>query len=116
MPIAFFIGVRWGPIGMAWAWLAAFPLVTLYTAAIAMPIIGVGARTLARAIGPGLIASAGMTALVFAIDRSLTFDSPLVRLATLVGAGVAAYAVLVPLVARSAIRDVIWLAWRRTAT
>ena len=28
MPLAFFCRVRWGPVGMAWAWLAAFPLVT----------------------------------------------------------------------------------------
>ena len=114
MPLAFFVGVRWGPIGMAWAWLAAFPLVTLYTAAIAMPIIGVGARTLARAIAPGLLASAGMAALVLLVDRTLTFDSSLLRLATLVGAGVLAYAALVMLVARSTIRDVLWLVRRRS--
>jgi hypothetical protein len=115
MPIAFFIGVHGGPQGMAWAWLAAFPLVMLFTAALAMPIIGVSARSLARSVGPGLLASAGMALVVLAVDRTLPPDSSPLRLAVLVATGVVAYGLLVLLCARSTLRDVIWLVRRRNA-
>ncbi|MET0270238.1 MAG: lipopolysaccharide biosynthesis protein, partial [Sphingomonas sp.] len=57
MPAAFLLGVGHGPAGMAWAWVVAFPLVLLVTAVISLPIIGVGAMALARAIRPALIAT-----------------------------------------------------------
>ena len=113
MPLAFLAGVRWGPIGMAWAWLAAFPLVAIYTARIAMPILGVGPRALCRAVAPGLLASLGMAAIVALLDRSMPFDTALARLATLVVVGVAAYALLVLLLARATLVDIWWLIRRR---
>ncbi|WP_156680959.1 lipopolysaccharide biosynthesis protein [Sphingomonas profundi] len=115
MPLAFLVAVHWGPIGMAWAWLAAFPLVMIVTAAIAMPIIGIGAATLARAIAPGLVASLVMAAVVYALDRALPLDPPLLRLAVLVGVGIVAYGAMVLLIARSTLTDIWWLIRRRSA-
>ncbi|TVV74992.1 lipopolysaccharide biosynthesis protein [Sphingomonas solaris] len=113
MPLAFLMAVRQGPVGMAWAWVAAFPLVLLYTAAIAMPIIGVTVRALARAIAPGLIASALMAVVVMLADRTLAFDSPLARLGALVAIGGVSYTAVVLVIARSTIADIRWLVLRR---
>ncbi len=115
MPLAFFVGVQWGPVGMAWAWLAAFPLVMLYTAAIAMPIIGIGTVALARAIAPALFAACTMAAIVMAVDHIVPVDGPLLRLAMLVGVGIVSYVVVILLVARSTIADIRWLLLRRGA-
>ena len=115
MPIAFLLGVRWGPVGMAWAWLAAFPIVCLFTAATAMPIIGVGVAALARAIAPSLIASLVMAAAVLGFDQAVPIAAPLPRLGALVAVGLLVYAGMVLAIARSTLRDVWWLIRRRAA-
>jgi O-antigen/teichoic acid export membrane protein len=115
MPVGFMIGIRHGAAGMAATWLVTAPLFALVTAALAMPAIGVTVRGLARAIGPGLFASAAMAVVVVALDRSVAWPSDGVRLIALVGTGMASYAAVALLVARDRLTDMLRLVIRREA-
>lgn len=113
MPVAFFLGARWGGVGMAWSWLLGFPLLAVVTAWMAMPIIGTSARALWQACLPSLLASIGMAAMVLMIDHLLGPVAPLPRLAVLVVSGVVAYAALTLLIARDMVAEVLALVVRR---
>jgi O-antigen/teichoic acid export membrane protein len=100
MPIGFLAGIRWGVMGLAWSWLIATPLLTAYTAWIAMPVLGTSPRALFAAIRPALVAAGGMGLVVALVDRLLPTSNPALRLAMLVSLGGAVYAGLAWLTAR----------------
>src|SRR3546814_11238000 len=52
MVAAFLIGVRWGPTGLAWAWIGGYPLYLAVSAWRSLPGIGLPARGLIMAILP----------------------------------------------------------------
>lgn len=105
MPVAFFWGVGHGPVGLAGAWLVAFPILTAFTATVAMPVIGTSAIALFRAILPALVAATGMAVIVLIVDAATGLRHPPLRLALLVGTGGVSYTALVMLVARPAVRE-----------
>ena len=114
-PVAFLVGAQWGLIGMAWAWLIAAPLLLLVTARLSAPLIGVTLWDIARAMLPGLA-----PALVMAVGVGFAAEAiaPLglaapVRLAALVGLGVALYGALLWMLERDALAEVIRLILRR---
>lgn len=109
MPVAFFLGARWGGVGMAWSWLIGFPLLAIITARMAIPIIGTSARALWLACLPSLLASAGMAAMVLTVDHLLGPIAPLPRLAVLVVSGMVAYGALTLLIAREMVAEVLAL-------
>ena len=98
---------------MASAWLFCSPLYALVTACLAMPVIGVTPRGLARAIGPALFSAAAMAVVVVALDRSVDWAGPGSRLLALVATGAVSYAVVAAVVARERLNDVWGLAMRR---
>ena len=49
MPISFLIGIRFGAIGLAWAWLGAFPILTAITARLAGAPMGLRLVDVVRA-------------------------------------------------------------------
>ncbi|MGN6123847.1 MAG: lipopolysaccharide biosynthesis protein [Sphingomonas oligoaromativorans] len=100
LPAAFAVGVYYGPLGMAAAWVVATPLLVLVSSSLSLPVIGLSWRRLGGAIWPPLVAALGMGLVVTGVDRLLPAMAPPMRLAILVPAGVAAYAALVLLVAR----------------
>ena len=101
LPVAFLVGVRLGPQGMAWAWVATMPLLVLLSSGLSLPVIGLGWGKLGEAILPPFAAALAMGAVVHGLDRMLPMAStPLLRLATLIPAGVVAYAAFVALFAR----------------
>jgi O-antigen/teichoic acid export membrane protein len=114
LPTAFAVGVHFGPIGMAAAWVVATPLLVLVSSSLALPIIGLSWRRLGGAIWPPLVAALGMGLAVCWLDRLLPAMTPLTRLAILVPAGVAAYAALVLLVARPLVVQAIAMVRGRT--
>ena len=109
MPIAFFLGVGHGTTGLAWAWLIAFPLLTIVTARIAMPIIGTSAGALFRAILPPLLAAGGMAAVVILVDGVTAVAAPALRLALLVATGGVTYTALALIVARPVLIEMLAL-------
>lgn len=113
MPIAFLIGVRFGTIGLAWAWLVGFPLYTLATAAISLRAIGATPSGLIRAVAPGLGAAAAMGAAVTGLDSLLPAMTPTARLSILVPFGAATYCGLLFAFARPLVEEVAALVLKR---
>lgn len=109
MPIAFLIGARWGIEGIAWAWLVAYPTLLLFAAARSLPVIGVGAGSLLRAIAPAVLAATAMAAAVTLVDHLLPPLSQVTRLALLVATGGAVYCLWLFLFARETAQDLIAL-------
>lgn len=115
MPVAFLIGIltQGGAIGLASAWAVGAPLLMLATAMLAMPVIGVNARGLIRAVAPGLGAGIVMALVVAMLDRAFDLGAPALRLGMLVAVGGAVYAALVLLFARATVVDAVRMVLRR---
>ena len=91
MIAAFLVGVQWGPIGLAWAWLAGYPLYLTASLWRTLPIIGVRLGQLVAAVLPPVLAAAAMGAVVVAIDGALPPVPVIGRLLLLVGMGALVY-------------------------
>lgn len=116
MPAAFLIGIQYGAIGLAWAWLLGCPLFAVLTAHVAGRLVGLGLGRLGAALAPGLAAAAAMALLVLGLDLLLPpLASPL-RLALLVPAGMASYAAILALVSRATVRELAGLITGRSAS
>lgn len=115
MPVAFWIGIRFGAIGLAWAWLLAFPLLTFATVRLAGKPMGLRFRDLGTAILPAILCAAAMALVVAGIDRILPPLAAPVRLGALVSAGAASFAAILFLFARATMDELIGLVVHRTA-
>ena len=110
---AFLVGVRWGPIGLAWSWVAAYPVYLGISSWRSLPVIGVSPRALVGAIAPSAIAALGMAAVVTLVARALPpLDAP-VTLAILVAVGAATYGAWLALFARGTVRELIAVVRKR---
>lgn len=111
MPAAFLIGIRHGTEGLAWAWLAGYPLFALATVRIAGRLVNLKASALIAAIMPGASAAILMATVVLGIDLALPSFLPALaapmRLALLAAVGVAVYAALLLLLSRDTVRELI---------
>ena len=107
------VGVRWGPVGLAWSWLAAYPVYLAVSTWRSLPVIGARVRDLADAIAPAACAAIGMAVVVTLADRSLPPLAPPARLAVLVGIGVATYGAWLALFARGTVRELIAVVRKR---
>ena len=107
LPIGFAIGVRHGPLGMAWAWVIVMPMLVLISSSLSLPVIGLRWSQLARAILPPLAAALAMGAIVYGVDRTLPLMAPLARLGSLIPVGIIAYAGFVALFARPIARQTL---------
>ena len=104
---AFLIGVRWGPVGLAWSWVAAYPLYLLASTWRSLPVIGASPYDLVQAIAPAAIAAIGMAIVVTLADDMLPPLAAPVRLGVLVAIGAATYGTWLAVFARSTIRELI---------
>lgn len=109
MPVAFLIGAQGGIAGIAWAWLGAYPLLLILSAARSLPVIGIGAGAFVRAVAPPILAAAGMAIAVTLIDRALPVLPQPARLAALVASGGLIYCLWLLLFARATVDDLIRL-------
>jgi O-antigen/teichoic acid export membrane protein len=113
LPLCFLVGVQYGIIGLAWAWLIGFPLYTAVTVFTALPVIGASAAGLGRAVAPALLAASAMAAAVLGLDLLLPPMGAGARLSMLVPFGAAAYCGLLFAFARPLVEDVLTLVLRR---
>jgi O-antigen/teichoic acid export membrane protein len=113
MPPAFLIGLHWGAIGLAYAWLLVFPLLPLCTFVQAHDKLGIGARQLAAAVAPGLLASLAMAGLVFVFGGTLGGLPPWQRLGLEIAFGGACYGALLLVFARRTVLELAGLLLRR---
>jgi hypothetical protein len=104
---SFLIGVQFGPTGLAWAWIAAYPVFLVVSAALALPAIGLEPLTLIRAILPPAFAAVAMALVVSLIDHLLPPLTPAPRLGVLVATGAAAYGAWLTFFARDAVRELL---------
>jgi O-antigen/teichoic acid export membrane protein len=115
MPVAFLIGVQWGLAGLTFAWLAAYPIFLAITAWRTLPVIGVRAVALARAISPPVLASLAMALILSMLGRGLPpGTSPLVELAFLVFTGGVIYVAWLLVFARQTVEEIVALVRTRT--
>ena len=112
MPGAFLIGIGWGAVGMAAAWLAAYPLLTAVSARWMLPAIGVRGRELLGALAPPLLAAVAMAVVVMLLDRWLPATTEAVRLVSLVTAGALAYTGWLAVFARERLAEAVALVRR----
>lgn len=112
-PLAFLIGVQWGTAGLALAWLAAYPIYLVYTAAVSLPVLGVRAGDLLRAVAPPVLASGAMAGIVALIEHAIADTPALGHLALLILAGASSYGALLFLFARPVIGEITALVRHR---
>lgn len=115
MPITFLVGLQWGAIGLAWGWVIAFPLLTLFTFFQSYRHIGISGGELTSAIWPGLSTSIAMATVVYLADQILPEMIVYAKFATLVAIGGVAYLGLLWLLARPTLMEVIQLIFRNKA-
>ena len=114
MPTAFLIGIQFGAIGLAWAWLCSFPLLTAVTAKLAGGPMGLRLSDLVRAAAPGLGCSILMAGVVIAVDSMLPPLPSIARLGLLVPTGAVAFLAALTLCARGTLMELVALVVRRT--
>jgi O-antigen/teichoic acid export membrane protein len=110
MPAAYVIGVRYGAIGMAYAWLCGFPVLTLIATILSLRVIGMPVAMLGKALIPAVAAGAVMVGAVTGAGGLLPPLSPLPHLVALVIIGASAYGASLFLIAPSVIEELIELA------
>jgi O-antigen/teichoic acid export membrane protein len=119
MPVAFLIGCQWGLVGLALAWIIAFPVVFAAAMVLFLPIIGLRVRDLLMAMAPPVCACAGMYGAVTLARPMLGSEvNDVLRMTVLVLTGVATYGALTAIFSRDRWREVIrtlWVQRRMTA-
>ncbi len=113
MPAAFAVGIGWGVMGLAYAWLVAAPLLLIVTLAVTLPRIGVSLAGLIGSVLPPLAAAITMAALVSGVEQLLSPLAAPAMLTILVAVGAASYLALLWLFARATLAELILLVTRR---
>jgi len=107
LALAFLVGVRWGPIGLAGSWLAMYPVYLAISCWRSLPVIGVRLRDLSAAIAPAALAAIAMGLIVRLVDMLLPPTEVHARLAILVTVGGGVYGAWLLLFARNTLREMI---------
>jgi O-antigen/teichoic acid export membrane protein len=105
--VAYLIGVHWGPIGLATAWLTAYPLYLAISTWRSLPVIGATLRDLVDAIAPAALAAIAMALIVRVAADALPTSVPIERLAILVVVGALIYGAWLAIFARGTVREFI---------
>lgn len=105
--VAFLTGVRWGPMGLASAWVAAYPLYLAISLWRSLPVIGARARDVAAGVAQPVLGSVAMALIVAGVDSQGHWPSPLVRLMALGAVGIAAYSAWLAVFARPLVRELV---------
>jgi O-antigen/teichoic acid export membrane protein len=118
MPAVYLVAVQYGADGLAWGWLAAFPILVAFTIYQARLHIGYTLGGLAGSVMPGLLAATAMAALVWAVDHfvltSIWPDIPaFLHLAALAIVGGVAYVAMMWFGARQTFMEVVNLLVKR---
>jgi len=115
LTLAFATGVRWGIMGIAVAWVVAYPIYLAISASLTLPAIGVRLRDVASEVVTPLTAAIVMALVVTVVDRLLPPLAPLPRLGVLVSIGALTYAGWLMTFARSTVAQVARLVRNRAA-
>jgi O-antigen/teichoic acid export membrane protein len=116
LAIGFLIGVNWGPVGLATAWIVAYPIYLGISLWRSLPVIGTNVRAIADAVAPALLAALGMALAVVLVDHFLPPLHPLPRLAILVATGGLVYAGWLMIFARRVVRELVAIVRKQPLT
>jgi len=110
MPAAFWIGTKWGLLGLSMAWLIGFPLLFLVNLHRMLPLVGLKLSDVLAAAALPAMAAAAMYACVAVARRLLAPGLPApVLMATLIAAGAAGYVIITLATNRNGVREVVGL-------
>jgi teichuronic acid exporter len=95
MPLAFYVGTRWGIAGVALAWVVVYPFVLLVNVHRMLGVVGLRMALVAKKIAPSVLSAAGMYAAVYGMQR-VCAEMPDRRVALLaeIGTGALVYGLL----------------------
>jgi O-antigen/teichoic acid export membrane protein len=102
--IAYLVGVRWGPVGLAAAWVAGYPLYLLVSLLRSLPVIGARLGQVAAAVVQPALAGIAMAVAVLLV-RDRIGGAPPLRLVLLMAVGAMTYLGWLALFARPLIRE-----------
>jgi len=95
LPAAFYVGARWGLVGIAWAWVVAFPLVTLPNLVVTFRAVAINVWPWIGACAPSLLACMIMVVAVLLVRAMLPASaSPPICLAASIATGVFVYSLM----------------------
>jgi len=117
MPSVFYIGSRWGPLGIAWGWLLGYPFIALPLYVRVFRKIGMSVRAYLEALRPALNGSLALI-LVVSLSKWVTPQSWSLywRFSIEVVTGAAAFMTILSTFHRDRIRSFITLYRRIRAT
>jgi O-antigen/teichoic acid export membrane protein len=113
LAIGFLVGVHWGAIGLAIAWIAAYPVYLAISLRRSLPVIGARLSEVAAAILPPLAAATAMALVVLLTDRLFYDVHAIPRLAILVAVGATTYAGSLFAFARPLVLEIVALVRNR---
>ncbi len=91
MPLAFLIGVQFGGIGLARAWLIGYPVLYAIIATRSLRVIGASHGDFLRPALPALVCSGVMAALLLATRQLISDESAILRMTIYLVVGAASY-------------------------
>ncbi len=107
LAVAFLVGVQWGPVGLGYSWIVAYPLYLAVSTWRSLPVIGVRLRDLIDAIAPSAMAAIVMALTVHVVDDALPPIEVHLRLLVLVAVGASVYGAWLAIFARATVRELI---------
>jgi O-antigen/teichoic acid export membrane protein len=113
LPAAFLVGVQYGVMGMAFAWLLGYPVLNAISAFWVLPAVRVSLRQSLGALAPPALAALAMFLVVRLLDGALAEIYAPLRLALLVAAGATVYGAWLMIFARDRVIELVDLARRR---
>ncbi len=113
MSVSFLTCVQYGVMGLAYAWIGAFPLLTIFTFLQSRGHLGLSVGELVRAMWPGLSASLVMAGLVYLAGTILPPLPSFGRLLVLLLVGGGSYIGLLFLLAKPTLMELIQMISRR---
>ena len=108
MPTAFYVGSHWGPAGIAWGWVVAYPVIMLCLYRRAFRKVGMPRGAYLRILLPALTGTVAMLAGVWLLNRFLAAAwAPPLRLGADIVVGAAIYCAILALLYPDRIRALI---------
>jgi teichuronic acid exporter len=109
LPPAFLVGIHWGLVGVAWAWVIAYPIAMLPVLVLSNRLLGISWLQFVAPMGPALLACGVMMATVLVADRALGMhtwsNESRLLVQALIGAG--GYAAVLALVFRARVMRIV---------
>jgi O-antigen/teichoic acid export membrane protein len=113
MPLCYYAGANYGAVGIAAAWLVAWPLLTAVAAVWSLRALEIRIGQLREALLPPVLAGIGMALAVALVDRAFPVMPEIVRLALLVAVGGAVFGGWLLVFARQRLDEIVGLALKR---